>query len=152
MTGWSCCLGGRLITPSLHPPVASLSIPASAPLVPGRADAWLQGPNRQRERLSRFAGGFQTSPHHGRPSWNLSFKDAEVQPTLLWDGFPSLPTTAPMTFSFIVTASTYQTPSFMSHIKSCNMAMAGLDFIKFSIASSVPSLCLFSTLAQNLFL
>lgn len=60
---------------------------------------------KEKERLSRFAG-------NGRPSRSFSFRDVELQPALLWDAFPSLPTKSLMVFfSFIVTASTCQTPS-----------------------------------------
>lgn len=61
---------------------ASLPNTASAPREPVRTGSWLEDPNedREKERLNRFAG-------HGRPSRSLSFRDAELQPALLWDDF-----------------------------------------------------------------
>lgn len=42
-------MGGRRLSPLEHPSVASLSAPVSA-LVPEKIDAWLEGPNGDRER------------------------------------------------------------------------------------------------------
>lgn len=103
---WLESLAGRsTLPPSLHPPVASLYAPAPAPLAPAGTDAWLEGPNRDREILSGCAHGPQVLAGPSRPPQNIWFRDAELEPSLLGDRFPCLPATFPMAlFGFTVTA------------------------------------------------